>query len=165
MIKIIKDSILDAKEKYIVHQCNAVTNQAGGLAYYIFKKFPYADIYKHRPFPYRATGDDFPGHCVIKGDGINERFVINLIGQYFPGKPANENSLLDSEKVREGYFYRCLNQISKMKNIESIAFPIFIGCGMAKGNWNNYLRMIKAFALDVRSRQNISVVIYDNEDA
>ena len=87
---------MDATEKYIVHQTNATTNQAGGLAHYIFKKFPYANTYISRPQPYKPTGGvDFPGNIQIMGDGKNERFVINLIGQYYPGKPSIDQSILD----------------------------------------------------------------------
>lgn len=165
MIEIIKGNILDAKEKYIAHQCNAVSNQAGGLAHYIFKKFPYADIYKGRPFPYKASGINFPGHCVIKGDGLKDRFVINIIAQYYPGTPRPGGNLLDGPHVREGYFNRCLFEISRMENIDSIAFPLNIGCGMAGGDWEKYNRMIQAFAIGIKLKQNARIVFYDYEQA
>lgn len=44
----IKGDILLAKETYIAHQCNCVTNKAKGLSKQIFKKFPYADSYTNR---------------------------------------------------------------------------------------------------------------------
>ena len=162
MITIVKDSILNAKEKYIVHQANAVSNQAGGLAFYIFQKFPYADIYKGRPYPYKPSGTNFPGHCVIKGDGKADRYVVNLIGQYFPGSPHNKNSLLDGSNTREGYFNTCLKQLSHIPDIESIAFPFNIGCGLAGGDWNNYFAMIKAFATEIHNTQSATTTIYDN---
>lgn len=161
--QMVKGDLLDAKEKYIAHQCNAVTNQAGGLAYYIFKKFPHSDIYKHRPFPYKAVGDDFPGHCIIKGDGKKDRFVVNMIAQYYPGSPTNIISLLDGLQVREGYFNTCLKQLLHMPDVESIAFPYKIGCGLAGGNWVNYLNMLESFAIELKYLQGGRVVIYDNE--
>jgi len=33
-----------------------------------------------------------------------------------------------------------------MVDASMIALPFKIGCGMAKGNWSDYLRMIKDFA-------------------
>lgn len=161
MITTIKGNLLDATEKYIAHQCNSVSNQAGGLAYHIFQRFPYANIYAGRPYPYTAVGQNLPGHCVIKGDGIKERFVINMLAQYYPGKPISETSLLDSSIVREGYFNRCLVEIAHMKDIETIAFPMRIGCGMAGGNWTNYLRALTAFAIGAEKEQGTRVVIYD----
>jgi O-acetyl-ADP-ribose deacetylase (regulator of RNase III) len=161
--QIVKGDLLEAKEKYIAHVCNAVSNQAGGLAHYIFKRFPFSDIYRSRPFPYKATGDDFPGHCIIKGDGKKERYVINMIAQYYPGSPKNPISLLDGFLAREGYFNTCLKQILHIQDVESIAFPFAIGCGLAKGNWANYMNMIEAFAIELKDMQNGRVVIYDNE--
>lgn len=165
MIEIIKGNLLEAKEKYIAHQCNAVSNQAGGLAYYIFKKFPYADIYQSRPHPFRAMGPDFPGHFVVKGDGHKDRFVINMIAQYYPGNPLAENSLLDGFNARESYFDKCLIGMAKVPNMESIAFPHSIGCGLAGGNWENYLQMLEMFEIGVNLKQTVRVVIYDNDSA
>lgn len=162
-VTIVKGDLLEAKEKYIAHQCNAVSNQAGGLAHYLFKKFPHADIYKDRPFPYQASGPNFPGHIRITGDGINNRFVINMIAQYYPGSPINENSLLDGATARLAYFHKCLGTILKINNVESIAFPYMIGCGLAGGDWSKYKQLIEAFSRSLSSKQSGRVVIYRNE--
>jgi hypothetical protein len=37
--------LLDATEQFIAHQCNCISQNAGGLAFYLFKKFPYANVY------------------------------------------------------------------------------------------------------------------------
>jgi O-acetyl-ADP-ribose deacetylase (regulator of RNase III) len=165
MIEIIKGSLLEAKEKYIAHQCNSVSNQAGGLAYYIFKKFPYADIYQSRPHPFRAMGPDFPGHFVLCGNGVENRFVCNMVCQYYPGSPGSKDSLLDGFDAREKYFERCLVKMAKIPNMESIAFPHSIGCGLAGGNWENYLQMLEMFEIGVNLKQTVRVVIYDNDSA
>jgi O-acetyl-ADP-ribose deacetylase (regulator of RNase III) len=163
MIEIIKGNLLEAKEKYIAHQVNSVSNQAGGLAYYLFQKFPYANIYKDRPYPYKATQRDLPGQCVIKGDGVKDRFLINMIAQFYPGTPVNVMHLLDGNLVREGYFNQCLHAICRIDNVESIAFPKNIGCGLAGGDWKNYLHMLESFAVRINDKQNVKVVIYDYE--
>lgn len=166
MIEIIKGDLLKAKEKYIAHQCNAVSNQAGGLAYYLFKAFPYADIYSERPYPYQAIGRNFPGRVVIKGDGDKNRYVINMLAQYYPGSPSEQEgykNLKDGAMARVGYFNRCLIEIGLIQNLESIAFPFNIGCGLAGGNWATYLRILEIFAAKVKERQNARVVLYDNQ--
>lgn len=163
MLTIVNDNILNSKEKYIAHVCNAVANQAGGITHYIFEKFPYANIYKSRPFPYRATGPNFPGHCIVKGDGIKDRFVINMISQYDPATPLNGKGLLDGYNTREGYFNQCLRMISRFSNLESIAFPYYTGCFLTGGNWDNYVRMIRAFAIGVSNTQNAKVYVYKPE--
>jgi len=165
MFEIVKGDLLEAKEKYIAHQCNATSNQAGGLAHYLFKRFPYANIYKHRPYPYKPTGPDFPGHFVLTGNGIDQRFVINMLAQYYPGDPVGDASLLDSRKKREAYFTSCLVSMAQIKNMESIAFPFKIGCGLAGGDWDTYLKMLQVFDIGVNMKQNVRVVVYDNGDA
>lgn len=164
MLEVVKGNLLDATEKYIAHQCNAVSNQAGGLAYYIFKKFPYADIYKNRPYPYKPVGPNFPGACFISGNGTSKRYVINMIAQYYPGGPLDGGNLLDGASKREFYFSQCLRTISYMLDGgDSIAFPFHIGCGLAAGNWKNYYRMLESFSIKVNTNKKVRVAIYDNE--
>lgn len=152
-MKIINGNILDAEEQFIGHQCNSVSNKSAGLASELFKKFPEANIYQNRPYPYIAKGDDLPGHTVIRGK------IVALIAQYYPGK-ANENSLIDSAKVREGYFWQCLREIAKIEKLKSIAFPVGIGCGMAQGNWEHYCKMIENFEKIANTFHKVDVVLY-----
>lgn len=161
MIEIIKGSLLDAKEKFIAHSCNAASNQAGGLAHYVYKKFPHADIYSNRPFPFKASVGNFPGHVMVRGNGSDKRYVINMIAQLYPGTPNYPLSLLDGLKTREGYFKRCLWQISLIEKLESIAFPVNI-CDTAGGNWDNYFTMLNLFAVNVNNYQPVKVFIYDD---
>ena len=81
-----------------------------------------------------------------------------MFAQFYPGTPGFPDSNKDGYLARENYFKQCLDKISKIKDIKSIAFPYLIGCGIAGGNWNNYLDMILEFA---ESNPNIEVSIYD----
>lgn len=153
MIDIVQGDLLDAKEKYIAHQCNCITKKAAHLAAYVFDKCPYADIYTGRTTP------DKPGTIIIKGDGDSKRFVINMLGQYYPGSPKYPNSTLDGPAIREKYFYHCLLRVAKIKDLESIAFPYKIACGAAGGNWKKYFGNINNFAKYV-SNQGTKVVLY-----
>jgi O-acetyl-ADP-ribose deacetylase (regulator of RNase III) len=152
-MKTINGNILDAKEQFIVHQTNSVSRGASGLAKSIFDRFPDANIYKNRPYPYVAKGEDLPGHIIIRGR------IIAIGGQYYPGQ-ANEKSLIDSSIVREGYFWQCLRQIAKIENLESIAFPFRIGSGLAGGNWEHYYKMIENFDKIVNESRRVDVVLY-----
>ena len=40
-------------------------------------------------------------------------------------------------------------QLDDLDDINKIAFPKYIGCGMAGGNWSNYYKMIIEFAKSV----------------
>ena len=142
-------NLFDADTKYIVHQCNCVTSTAAHLAKDMFEKFPYSNVYENR------IKDDEPGTIKIMGDGLEQRYVISMFGQYYPGKSKYPNSPKDGFGQRELYFALCLNQIRKIENLESIGFPYKIGCGAAGGNWNIYFNLLKMFANKVDAKVKI----------
>ncbi|MDD4930602.1 MAG: NADAR domain-containing protein [Candidatus Colwellbacteria bacterium] len=131
-IKTVDGDLLSyVKTHYIVHQCNAVTDKAKGLAETIFKKFPEADIYSDGTK--RKLGDVF-----IRGK------IINLVGQHYPGEARYPT---DTPEKRIAAFKKGLETIAKkIPSDSSIAFPYNIGCGLAKGEWNVYEKMVQDFA-------------------
>lgn len=165
MIKVITGDLLEAKEKYIVHQTNCVTTQGGGLAKFLFKKFPYADIYTTRTKEDcdLATLRDKPGSITVSGNGQDERFIIHLMGQLYPGGFWDDMPE-DSEEMRHKFFHRGLNNIARIPNLDSIAFPFKIGCGIAGGDWDWYLGELNNFANYVSRSQKANVVIYQREE-
>lgn len=149
-ITIKNGNLLDANEQYICHQCNCVTKNSKYLAQHIFTRYPYANTYKTR------TSNTNPGTIDIKGNGTNQRYIINMYAQYYPGKAKYSN---DNPKVRLEWFKLCLHQIAQIKNINSVAMPFNIGCGSAGGDWNTYYKLIKEFVIN----NNITVVLYKFE--
>lgn len=154
MIDIVTGDIFDAKEKYLCHQCNCITKRAAHLSKDVFEKYPYADIYAARQDP------DEPGTIVIRGNGIDQRYVVNMLGQYYPGTPKYPTSDKDGTLAREKYFHQCLLALAKVPNLDSVAFPWKIGCGAAGGNWNHYLGTIKNFAAYVYKTQQAKIIVY-----
>lgn len=151
----IEGSLLDADSKYIVHQCNCITKNAAFLASDIFCKFPYSDIYSER---IKKEGcRDKPGDIIVRGDGAKSRFVIAALGQIYPGKPRYANSDLDGYKVRKRYFFECLQKISTIEELDSIAFPYMIGCGAAGGDWKSYLSLIEKFSIHVKNKARVYI--------
>lgn len=149
--KIIDGDILESNAKYIVHQLNAVTTTAAGLANHLFKRFPWADVYSPRA---KLKYVDELGSVIIKGNGNDQRYVIGIVGQYYPGKSSK--NAIDSAKNRERYFELGLEKIAAIPDLESIAFPYMIGCGLAGGDWNVYQNLIENFAI---SRNDVKVAI------
>src|SRR5690606_28034969 len=98
---------------------------------------------------------DTPGDIVICGNDIDQRYVIGIYGQYYPG---SSNSSNDTEEMRKQWFFQGLKKIRKIPNIESIAFPARIGCGLAGGDWNFYYNLLEKFS---ESLPNTDVTIYD----
>ncbi len=156
MLEIITGDLFEATEKYLCHQCNCVTNKAAHLAFDVFEKYPYADIYAPRTVP------DKPGHIIIRGNGEDQRFVVAMLGQYYPGWSKFPKSSLDGIPVREKYFHQCLLRLAKVPELESVAFPWRIGCGAAGGDWERYLGAITNFAQYV-GEQGVEVKIYRRE--
>ena len=160
MLQEIQGDLFESKEKYIVHQCNCVTTRAAHLAADVFRRFPYADVYTCRDpnMQKRAVFDnenkqiqpeyysDKPGNIIVRGNGADQRYVIAILGQFYPGRPRYSDSRLDGVKARQSYFHQGLWKIAQVEGLESVAFPRGIGCGAAGGDWSFYRKMIKKFA-------------------
>lgn len=153
----IEGDLLEAKDKYIAHQTNCIMKgHAGGLAKHIFYKYPWSDTYMNRmeesPF----------GEISIFGNGQDKRYVINMNAQRYPGQASHPVHAIygrDSVNSREKAFKACLKQIQLIPDLESIAFPFQIGCGLAGGNWQVYKKMIEDFS----DSTDAKVVIYRRE--
>ena len=172
---ITEGNILTCQDNYIVHQCNCLSRNAKGLARAIFDKFPYANTYSNSKYTREV------GTCDIQGNGKDRRFVVNLYGQFAPGKPkwhskhrrgigskGDKTSLFDtvvnhpddSSASRENYFKAALQAFEGKIQLPfrgSIAFPYGIGCNLAGGNWSAYQSMLLEFQ---RRHPDAKVVIY-----
>lgn len=148
MLKIVTGDLFDAEETYLCHQCNCVTNRAAHLAKAVFQKFPYSDVYTNRVIHNK------PGTIAVKGDGGNQRFVVGLFGQYYPGYSKYPTSERDRYQARLSYFKSCLEYLKELKG--SFAFPWRIGCGAAGGDWIQYLKAIRNFEKSIEG----TVIVY-----
>lgn len=157
MIEIISGDLLDSKEKYIAHQCNCLTQHSAGTAKNIFDRYPYANTYQSRIEP------DIMGAIKILGDGIDNRYVINMFAQYYPGRSKYPESKLDGIEVRQKSFYICLNKIVKIPDLESIAFPYGIACNLGGGDWKYYYGVLENFEKYVNEKYKTKVVLYRKE--
>jgi O-acetyl-ADP-ribose deacetylase (regulator of RNase III) len=161
MLKVIKGDIFDSKEKYIVHQTNCYsTGHAGGLARDIFHRYPYADVYSCRvnekDYSYYR---DIPGSIVVRGNGEDQRYVVGLMGQFYPGGPNAVG--IDDRLSRQKYFHQGLWALAQIEGLDSVAFPYLIGCGLAAGNWDMYYKIIGNFARYLDGKAD--VFIYHKE--
>lgn len=152
MIEIISGDLLKSDAKFIAHQTNCVSKSAAGIAAKIFQKYPYSNSYLTRE-KYSS-----PGTIDIFGNGNDQRYIINMYSQFYPGKP--NLSQIDNLEIRKKYFYNCLREISKIKNLESIGFNYNIGCGLAGGNWEEYFKLLSKFENYVKNKFNIKVLCY-----
>jgi hypothetical protein len=146
MVPIVKGDLLDLSPRpgeYIVHQTNCKSVHAAGLATLLFKKYPAAHTYKASSAYVRE-----PGTISIHGP------IINLYGQNTPGKAKSKGI----RQRRSSWFQDGLDAISlKIDNATVIYFPYGIGCGMAGGDWPEYLSMINNWA----EHQDFKVLVID----
>jgi uracil-DNA glycosylase len=138
------------KAQVITHQCSCDKVKEGkGLYKSIVEAYPYADVYNQRDTPSKE------GSITLCGDK-NNRYVLCMFSQKYPGNPKTG----DSSEERLLWFKKCLDKISKIINLKSIAFPYKIGCGLAKGKWIDYEKMLIDFA---ENNPTINVYIVSNE--
>ena len=136
----VNDDILSGNYDMIAHQCNCVTRYGKGLYSDIAKKYPQAHIYPSRQFP------SVPGTIVVTEP------VIGIMSQFYPGR-ANDSD--DTSDMRLKWFREGLKQIAELE-LGTVAFPFGIGCGLAKGDWKAYEKIIKEFE---KSRSSAKAVV------
>lgn len=155
MLEIIAGSLLESECQYTAHQCNCYLTRSAGLATTVFKAFPWADVYSNR----HQRGNDATlfGSITIHGNPqLNQRQIINIYGQLYPGKPSPGR---DSIAARLAAFRDAFARIAQIPKLTSIGFPYGIGCGLAGGDWNEYQKLLDRFAEQV-SVNGVSVILY-----
>ena len=171
-IEYVDGDLLVFKTDIIVQQCNCLTITSHGLSKTIADKYPEADIYKNR---HRIGNRNLsvvadrgvPGTCILteitSNNDSNCRYVASILGQWRPSKVTTSYSNIYPESIpretmkqREIWFQKGLIDLetklsekssqNELNNCNSIAFPYLIGCGLAGGNWENFLHYIEEFA-------------------
>lgn len=154
---IVSGNLLDSREDYIAQQCNCITTKGLGLSKVIFDAYPAANDYL-----LRKTSKE---HSVMGTIRVHDRTetgapftIINMMAQYYPGKPKPSYGTLDNTLARHKAFQMCLDQIAKIPGIKSIAMPYNIGCGYAGGRWKeDYEPMLASWC---RTHPHLSLVLY-----
>jgi hypothetical protein len=160
MIILQTGNLLHTTETYLCHQCNCTSRRANHLSKTVFEAFPYADIYSARSDIKRKFVDipidERPGNIVLCGNGKDQRYIVNMLGQMYPGIPKYDTGI-DSSIARQQYFISCIQHVYKIiRNSETVAIPWKIGCGAAGGNWLVYSRIIQAYS-DINLHINIYI--------
>lgn len=149
--EVVNGNLLDAKETFIVHQCNCVGETAGGVARVIFEKWPEANDYIRHTHGQEGT---IKVHKVEK-----EKYVVNMFSQFLPGGMSEK----DGPERRLKAFIACITELALLEQQENLphtfAFPYFIGCSIAGGDWKKYEMMLNIFAYLIKSRGG-KVVLY-----
>ena len=169
----VKGDLLDNDKNccdVIVQQLNCLCVRGHGLSATISNKYPYANVYKNRKAEGRKnlailSDRPEPGTTVLSKpllDNISNHhnfpIVAGIFGQYDFGKMnykfyRPQYKVPETKQLREDWFRSGLGLLNNWiinnnhnHNNFKIGFPYKIGCGLAGGDWNNYLKMIDDFS-------------------
>lgn len=164
--------LLKFEADVLVQQTNCITCRSTGLAEKLRNKFPYADAYgrrkPHTPSVATKSDQDIPGTVRVLGPTDKQigPYVACLFAQYRPGKSNLQdrkyripecNAYDDTPELRLEWFDSGLSHLSKWLDqhpeCTRIAFPYKIGCGLAGGNWDDYMSRIAEFATLLHDRK------------
>lgn len=143
--------------QYICNLCDCVSTAGKGdqLVQQVFEQFPYANTYKDRSNNAKSTA----GTIQIKGDGVINRFVINMYAQYYPGSSKYHN---DDLAKRLEWFTKCLSCILDNENIRSLALPSQMG-GCPEVH-NRYMGVLDTFEKKYYLKHGKKITIFDYHD-
>jgi hypothetical protein len=156
----LEDGLLDKKlleiTTNLAHQVNAdPRKKPGGLAKDLTRRYGFADLHNEGA---EGPQDDLLGTARIDTEPSDPKgphcqkaatTIVSIYGQRYGGKPGGER---DSSAARKVYFEKGLRDIKRqLPDLESIAFPEGIGCGIGGGHWPTYQKMIREFARDMPS--------------
>lgn len=144
MIKVIDGDLLNAPEKYIVHQVNCKGVMGAGVARQVKEKYPEVFmVYKSLTNRHRDNSFKLLGKALLAVANDGKRFW-NVFGEDNYGHTGLYTKYDDLENGLHAVF-----QNSK----GDVAIPYKIGCGYGGGDWNIVYSMIeklsKNFEYDV----------------
>ena len=135
MIKTVRGSILDAREKYICHQVNCRNAMGSGLAKALYEKWPRVKT------SYHAVASEFtssPQELLGKFQLVyveDDQYVINVYGQLDYGRDKSV-VYTDYDALRRAF--------TGMAQLDGdFAFPYGFGCGLANGDWRTVYGLIQ----------------------
>lgn len=129
-----RGDLLTTNVSAIAHQCNCVSKNAAGLAKAIFDAYPAANRYRFNPRPHMYGAWE-----AVEVQDAPFDIILNLYTQLNPGRPSigigqdgRVDRLLTFARTLGGY----LSTVPPL--VTSIAFPRFLGSGLAGGEWDDY---------------------------
>jgi O-acetyl-ADP-ribose deacetylase (regulator of RNase III) len=125
-----KGDLLEATEDIICHQCNTYGLFGGGLAYQIKQVYP---LCEKQTIKYLQYNKDFMGNYYLYVNKEDKRMIANCFTQ--------DEDYKTNYEMLERCFTELMNNCKDMK--QSIALAFNYGCGIANGDWNKVLKILK----------------------
>lgn len=145
-------NILDSTEDIIGHQTNTLGIMGAGLAKQIKDKNPL--MYEsYRLYCKNHSWEELMGNCFIIVSDNSNQLIANIFGQNKIGNYTRQTSY---PALQNGLIF--LEQYAKSKNY-SVSLPDHLGSGLAGGDWDVVLSMIK----HIFENSEVKCVIYKLE--
>jgi len=164
----------------IVQQCNCLTVNSHGLSEVISNELG-VNIYSHRTHVPGtknlacARDRGMPGTCVMADNETRShsnvctpKRVACLLAQYAPGKSGRfyakavaDAGLKDDAAERISWFRLALKELGEVireDGTRNVAFPKFIGCGLAGGDHETYMAAVAEFQASLGSEVCVHIV-------
>jgi O-acetyl-ADP-ribose deacetylase (regulator of RNase III) len=135
---IINQDLLEVPIGIIAHQCNSKGVMGAGLASQIKKKW--YNVYSEYRSAYEITG--LPLGSVLLVRANDNVYVANIIAQESYGRDRS-TVYTDYEALKQGLVI--CNKYSELLGIP-LYVPYRIGCGLAGGDWELVIKIIRSVA-------------------
>lgn len=155
MLKFIKGDLTIIEKGIICHQVNCQGKMGAGLAKALSNKYP---IIKKKYLQCYWQLKQYPA-LLLKTCQIvpvnEELFIANCFAQLYYGR--NKNCVYTDYNALKN----TLNQAVKFAKVKDIPVyvPKYIGCGLANGNWNTVLNILKTISEEI----NYQIIIVEKE--
>lgn len=159
MIEFVEGDIFEVEGDVLCHQVNCFGVMGAGIAKKIRDKYPMVfDFYKETCYQYKGNYKSLLGICEIvdirKYDS-KSKFVANLYGQQdiYPRNEVHTDYDALGIALQKLYVF-CLDN-----DLNTILIPDMIGCGLAGGDRNVVLEIIKKI-FENDSKITVKIVKY-----
>lgn len=161
MLHYLEGDIFESDCTIIIHQANCKKRMGKGIAETIAKRYPEVEQ-KDNEFPYE--GKERLGKYSFAYSKKEKRYIFNLYGQVYPGKPKYEKQEDRYRAFYEGMmrimqYVHALEKKIQEKNIPftiKIGVPDHIASGYAGGSWE----MIKKILEMVSDKSKRDIYVY-----
>jgi len=120
----------------LAHQANCQKTFGAGIALQIKKQFPEA---YQADLDYHYSEKERYGRCSVAYIKRENKFIVNLYAQRYPGKPFDDSDQKSRYKAMESSLDMLMKSIPNLREKGfpvRIGLPMYIGCGLAGGDWD-----------------------------
>lgn len=152
MVEIIKGNIVDCAENTIIQQVNCQGAMGKGVAKALYTKYP--EILKYYKWHCKGKSPESLLGKIMYHQLSDGKMIMNCFAQL---DYRHKNDLGDKVYTDYNAFGECMVQVKEIVGAGAIAAPMYIGCGLAGGDWS----VIHGILSDIFNDNKITLKLYD----